>query len=148
MSAINHIDEESMVAFYVSGTMDSYQTAAGQFATYPGAGSPFGLWYCITKLAGEAGEAAEKMGKAFRDDALIELLDPHVETGQPTAILINDLTDEKRQALTLELGDVLWYVAKAAFELDLSLSDIATANLQKLRSRAERGKLQGSGDNR
>jgi len=33
-----------------------------------------------------------------------------------------------------------------ATELDLSLNEIAAANLEKLRSRQERGKLGGDGD--
>lgn len=151
MTAINRIDEKALEDFYTLGTLDHYQTAAGQFTTYPGAGSPFGLWYCITKLAGEAGEAAEKMGKAFRDDGLITLLHDPVDIGNgvvETTIHISQLTDEKQNALILELGDILWYVAKAAAELNFSLSDIAVANLEKLRSRAERNVLQGSGDNR
>jgi len=40
----------------------------------------------------------------------------------------------------LELGDVLWYIA--------TLAEVAQANVDKLRSRMERGKLSGSGDNR
>ena len=47
-----------------------------------------------------------------------------------------------------ELGDVLWYVAQIASELDLDLSNVAQANLDKLADRAKRGQLQGSGDNR
>jgi hypothetical protein len=43
---------------------------------------------------------------------------------------------------------VLWYVAVLADYLDLSLDDIATANLAKLASRQDRGVLGGSGDNR
>jgi len=47
-----------------------------------------------------------------------------------------------------ELGDVLWYVSQVATEFNLNLSEIAEANIVKLRDRAERGKLKGSGDNR
>jgi NTP pyrophosphatase (non-canonical NTP hydrolase) len=52
------------------------------------------------------------------------------------------------QALRLELGDVLWYVAQLATELELDLADIATANLEKLASRAARDVLGGDGDDR
>lgn len=47
-----------------------------------------------------------------------------------------------------ELGDVLWYVAQLASELDLDLQAIADANLEKLLSRQRRGVLSGSGDER
>jgi hypothetical protein len=43
---------------------------------------------------------------------------------------------------------VLWYVVVLADYLDLSLDDIATANLAKLASRQARDLLGGSGDNR
>ena len=47
-----------------------------------------------------------------------------------------------------ELGDVLWYVAQLATELELDLDKIAQANLDKLLSRQRRGVLSGSGDDR
>jgi NTP pyrophosphatase (non-canonical NTP hydrolase) len=50
--------------------------------------------------------------------------------------------------MSKELGDVLWYVAQLASELELELDDVASENLQKLFSRQRRGVLSGSGDNR
>jgi NTP pyrophosphatase (non-canonical NTP hydrolase) len=50
--------------------------------------------------------------------------------------------------MSKELGDVLWYVAQLATELDLDLDEIAQENLDKLRSRQRRGVLSGSGDER
>lgn len=141
--SINKVHRESDDTF----NFDVYQRVAGQFATYPGRDTSFGLWYCITKLNGEAGEAAEKLGKAFRDDGLIEFVERDPLTGYQS-IAINSLTGEKFDALVKELGDILWYVARAAGELGLPLSVIANENLMKLSDRAERGKLQGSGDNR
>ena len=38
-----------------------------------------------------------------------------------------------------ELGDVLWYVANVARYLDVSLSEVAETNLNKLGSRKKRG---------
>jgi NTP pyrophosphatase (non-canonical NTP hydrolase) len=96
-------------------------------AVYPNAGS--NLVYPTLGLAGEAGEVAEKVKKLIRDDAGV-------------------LSDERRAAIAKELGDVLWYVAQVATEAELDLDEIAAANLQKLLSRAERGVLQGSGDDR
>lgn len=107
--------------------IDDYQVQSAKTAVYPRLGH--GVVYPALGLAGEAGEVAEKVKKLIRDDNL-------------------KLSDEKKSELKKELGDVLWYVAQLATELDLSLNDIAYTNLEKLASRADRGKLKGSGDNR
>src|ERR1035441_4706332 len=39
-----------------------------------------------------------------------------------------EVSDERRQAMSKELGDVLWYVAQLASELDLELEDVAQTN--------------------
>lgn len=57
--------------------------------------------------------------------------------------------DETYQARVMkELGDVQWYVASHAKENKLQLSWVVAENIRKLRDRAARGKLHGSGDNR
>ena len=109
--------------------MNEYQQTATTFAIYPGKGSFLGIVYTVLKMNGEAGEIAEKVGKIMRDDASI-------------------LSEEKREALLLELGDVLWYIAACAKELGYSLEQVANVNIEKLASRSARGKLSGSGDNR
>ena len=105
--------------------LSDYQQRSRVTAVYPDAGS--NLTYPALGLCGEAGEAAEKVKKAIRDDG-----------GQ--------LTPERREALAAELGDVLWYVAQLATEAGLDLDRIAGANLEKLLSRRDRAVLQGSGD--
>jgi NTP pyrophosphatase (non-canonical NTP hydrolase) len=50
--------------------------------------------------------------------------------------------------LEKEIGDVLWYLAAICRDFDLSLQSAAEGNIEKLRSRQERGVLSGSGDNR
>ena len=104
-----------------------YQTSSRATAVYPGAGD--NLLYPTLGLCGEAGEVAEKVKKMLRDDGGV-------------------LSEERRAALAKELGDVLWYAAQIATEAGLALDDIAEANIAKLRSRQERGVLQGSGDDR
>lgn len=111
------------------GTLDGYQKAATSTAIYPGQGSFNGLIYTTLKLNGEAGELAEKVGKVMRDDN-------------------GNLSEEKRLSMILELGDILWYVAAAAKELNMTIYEVAAANISKVQSRQERGKLSGSGDNR
>jgi NTP pyrophosphatase (non-canonical NTP hydrolase) len=109
--------------------LNSYQTLALQLAMYPGQHSFMGACYCALKLNGEAGEVAEKIGKAWRDN-----------NGKI------DHTISKN--IALELGDVLWYIAGLADELDYSLEEIALLNLAKLEDRRRRGVLSGSGDSR
>ena len=58
------------------------------------------------------------------------------------------LSEEDSLELSKELGDVLWYISALACEINVSLSSIVEENLDKLSSRQDRGKLQGSGDNR
>ncbi len=111
-------------------TLDEYQTRARSTATYPQAAA---LLYPVLKLTGEAGEVSEKLGKLMRDEGWLP--------GTP-------LSDEQRDALVKELGDVLWYVASVAADLGAGLDEVAEANLAKLASRAERGVISGSGDDR
>ena len=85
--------------------------------------------YPTLGLANEAGEVAGKIKKIFRDHG-----------GQ--------ITEQDREALKQELGDVLWYLTQICTELDLTLEQVAEANIEKLFSRLERNQIRGSGDNR
>ena len=58
------------------------------------------------------------------------------------------ISEEKKDLLSKELGDVLWYLSQLATEFGLKLDDIAEQNIEKLYSRMERNQLHGSGDNR
>ncbi len=113
---------------------DKYQEqCASEFAFYPGF-----LIYPALGLAGEAGEVVEKVKKLIRDDEMP--LDENFNT--------SDIDPEKRQAIAYELGDVMFYIAMIADDIDYTLGEIAEMNLQKLADRKERGHLRGSGDNR
>ena len=103
-------------------TMDTYQQQAKATAVYPEVKAD---QYLIAGLAGEVGELASIFAKHWRGDG--------------------DLNHDHAKA---ELGDVLWFVAMLAEQLDTDLSTIAQNNLNKLADRANRGKLKGSGDNR
>ena len=85
--------------------------------------------YPTLGLVNEAGEVAGKIKKIFRDRAGV-------------------IGDEDRQALKYELGDVLWYLTQICTELNLTLEEVAAANLEKLFSRLERGQIRGEGDHR
>lgn len=58
------------------------------------------------------------------------------------------LDTEQQRALALEIGDVLWYCATLARDIDMALEEVAELNIAKINSRKQRGKLGGSGDNR
>jgi NTP pyrophosphatase (non-canonical NTP hydrolase) len=107
--------------------LSEYQEKASTTALYPDAGN--NLYYPALGLGGEVGEVLNKVKKIMRDHD-------------------GKVTDEYRDILKKELGDVLWYVAALASELGLKLDDIAQANIDKLASRKERGTLSGDGDNR
>jgi NTP pyrophosphatase (non-canonical NTP hydrolase) len=113
-------------------SLDGYQAIACGTAIYPGQLTPVGLAYVALKMNGEAGEFAEHVGKAMRDDDLLAL----------------GLIPERRELLIKEIGDVLWYLSAACNELGTTLSTAANINLRKLADRKARGTLQGSGDNR
>lgn len=126
--------------------LDEYQMLATRSAIYPGQGTPLGLAYVALKLNGEAGELAEHVGKAMRDDDLIHVGGSYSDATFATKF--NPLTPERHNLAAKELGDMLWYIAAGARELGLSLSDIAGMNLAKLADRSARNALQGGGDNR
>ena len=44
-----------------------------------------------------------------------------------------------KERLAKELGDICWYLAETATALNLSLEDIMTANIQKLKKRYPEG---------
>lgn len=106
--------------------IESYQNATEDTAIYP---PDIGLMYTALGLAGEAGEVANKVKKVFRDD-----------DGILTLGAANDIANE--------LGDVLWYLARLATEINYSLTKIAHDNLGKLALRNGRKSLGGSGDDR
>jgi NTP pyrophosphatase (non-canonical NTP hydrolase) len=80
-------------------------------------------------VAGEAGEVIEKWKKivAYKD---------------------GEITPEDKTELGKELGDVVWYIAVLADSLDLSFDDLMQKNVDKLKSRQQRGTIKGQGDNR
>ena len=99
-------------------TFDEYQKQSKETAIYE-----HPIIYPTLGLCGESGEVAEKVKTHLRDGASLD-------------------------ELKKEVGDVLWYISAIASDLKLSLDDIAETNISKLTSRLERGKIQGSGDNR
>lgn len=88
-----------------------------------------GIAYCAGKLNGEAGEIAEEVFKALRDDSAV-------------------ITDERKEKIFKEIGDVCWYTAMMCNELGFKLEDVMDFNIAKLHDRRERDALSGSGSDR
>lgn len=107
-------------------TLNDYQKDAMSTAIY---GEKNKIIYPSLGLAGETGEVCEKVKKVIRDNDGV-------------------FSDEKKQELAKEIGDVLWYVANLSNDIGFTLEDIALMNRDKLFSRKERNVLHGSGDNR
>lgn len=93
--------------------------------------------YMFLNLVGEVGELASKVSKAIR-------------TGHAN---INDNkldfdSINMKQEMMLEAGDVLWQLSGLCSAMGWSLEEIAQMNLDKLKSRQERGVIAGNGDHR
>lgn len=101
--------------------MNDYQYEATKFAKDSIKQNPS---YFALGLAGETGEALEKIKKNLRDGKL-------------------DIV-----GLQKELGDVMWYLSQLSRCYGMDLEGIAKMNLNKLQSRLDRNKIGGEGDNR
>lgn len=110
--------------------LNEYQEKAMKTAMGPALGTTV---YPALGLAGETGEVVEKIKKLMRDKG--------VTHGEETLL-------EDRLQIALELGDVLWYLTVLARNLGLDLNQVAEMNLEKLKSRKDRGQLGGEGDTR
>ena len=108
--------------------INEYQKKAHKTACYMGKENG-DFRYPVMGLAEEAGEVCGKFAKAVRD--------------------ANGIIDgDRREEIKKELGDVCWFVAEISTLLSLDLEEVMQGNLDKLASRAARGVIHGSGDNR
>lgn len=107
-------------------TLNEYQEKALETAVYP---QEQRIIYPTLGLTGEAGEVSDKVKKVLRDKGGV-------------------FDEETRKAIALEVSDVCWYIATLAHDLGYTLEEICQMNYEKLKSRQQRDKLHGSGDNR
>ena len=101
--------------------LNTYQIWSRSVSVYP---EHKAIEYLSLGLCSEAGEFAGKTKKYIRD--------------------LSWNSDAAKQ----ELGDVLWYVARLADEMNMSLEELAQLNHDKLVDRQARNVIQGNGDNR
>tara|TARA_R110000824_G_scaffold69192_8_gene178264 strand:+ start:385 stop:765 length:381 start_codon:yes stop_codon:yes gene_type:complete len=126
MSKLENEVKQWMKERYKDMDVNVYQEKAVATAIYP---ETHKITYPALGMAGEAGEVANKVKKIIRDGK-------------------KSLPDDWQEQLASEIGDVLWYCAALARDLDMSLATIMAANLDKLKTRQEQGTLGGSGDKR
>lgn len=88
---------------------DQYQNSVKDTSFYP---DEIALLYLSNALGGEAGELQNIVKKVYRD-------------------FNGNLKNEQREQIISELGDVLWYVAAIATELQINLSEVAYRNRLK-----------------
>jgi len=110
-----------MTKWELRSDFDTFQDECKKTAIYP---KETGLTYVTLGLMNECGEFGGHIKKMIRDNKI----------------------DDK--AAAKELGDCLWYLAMCAEELGYDLSEIADMVTAKLKDRAARGVISGSGDNR
>jgi NTP pyrophosphatase (non-canonical NTP hydrolase) len=94
-------------------TLDEYQEIASETDQFDASDSE-GIIVALLGLAGESGSLLTLFKKKMRDGEAYEPIQRRVRE---------------------ELGDVLWYISAIARRSDISLEDVAQANIQKSRTR-------------
>ncbi len=129
-----------------------YQRRAVQTAIYPPDSK---VNYTSLGIVGEIGEVAEKvldLDDVYAERKVLQMAKHGGKLANQVKKIIRDddktITPERQAAIRKEIGGVLWYLAALCYDLDISLDDVATENLEVLADRAERGVIQGDGDDR
>lgn len=78
------------------------------------------LAYCVAGIASEAGEIAGEYKKVLRNDNGV-------------------LTDERRESILAEVGDVLWYAQAIVIALGSTMDGVIQKNHDKLIARQQQG---------
>jgi len=107
---------------------DEYQRLAKKTAIYE-KNKEMDKFYPFLGLAEEAGEVLGQAKRIIRDDEGV-------------------LTEERKNRIIKELGDLIWYASAVCNEMNISFSEVANINLTKLFRRKAENKIHGSGSDR
>lgn len=124
-------------------TFDTYQEGTS-FTSQPPPEMPKDV-YCALGLAGECGELAEVVLAVALSSQVGKLIEHTKKRWR------NDkgvLTDERKEKIIAEAGDVLWYYSSLLLSYDIKMSDVAKYNQLKLVSRKKNGTIKADGSNR
>ena len=115
----NKVDLDKYALFVDGVTSDpskDYQSFLESLSTLDGEGS--NIHRLLTAAVGISAEGGEFM----------EIVKKMLFQGKPW-------TDDNREHLIIELGDVMWYVMQACAALEVSLDDVIEGNVNKLKKR-------------
>jgi hypothetical protein len=121
ISSVSYDDKFKSMEENKMFSFDDYQRAVMETADYD---DPF---YPIASLMVESAELADLFVKP---------------------LLRGDEGEPSEADIVSEAGDVLWNLAALLDDYNISLHEVAAFNIKKLKSRAARGVLRGSGGNR
>ena len=119
------IDFDKYAIFVDGVTSDSskdYQSFLESLKYLDGEGS--NIHRLLTAAVGISAEGGEFM----------EIVKKMVFQGKPW-------NDDNRKHLTIELGDVMWYVMQACMALEIPLDDVISGNVEKLKKRYPGGEF-------
>jgi NTP pyrophosphatase (non-canonical NTP hydrolase) len=111
---------------YKGMKFSEYEEAAIATAIYP---RTHKLLYPALGMASEAGKVVNKVMKLINNG-------------------VAKTPDTWRYDIAADIGEMLWYCASLANDLNIPLAQIAAQNKEKLAERKERGTLGGAGDTR
>lgn len=101
--------------------LTEYQTKSADLDIGARAHMPGYVAVHLLGLVGEVGEVVDCLKKHYRDGTVLN-----------------------RKEIIAELGDALWALSQVCSDFDISLDDVATANLDKLAHRQLMDTLSGS----
>jgi len=97
--------------------LDRYQKEALETDRVPARGGSKDVLSLIVPMLGLAGETGQLLSEYKK----------HLRDGEAHRLF--------KERVSEELGDLLWYIANVASKFDLTLNEIATANIAKVRAR-------------
>lgn len=108
------------------------------------------LSYMLLNLVGEVGEFSSKIAKAIRKEDVYIGGQKDMKGLSRLCIYPHFMGQflEWDEELMKEAGDIMWQLFGVFSAMGWTAEQVAAGNLEKLASRAKRGKIDGDGDNR